>query len=99
MFLRGFPQIPSSVTKNTIISANTVGDKLTINKDESKSFHFSEEHNRAVINNDEEKMFQFSLDVEKDRVYIFSLSIFIANEFHFAINCLNLNRVTINRVF
>ena len=70
MFLRSFPQIPSTVTKNTIISATTVRDKLTINKDESKSFHFSEEHNQAVINNDEEKLFQFSLDVEKDRIYI-----------------------------
>ena len=70
MFLRSFPQIPSAVTKNTIISATTVRYKLTINKDESKSFHFSEEHNRAVINNDEEKLFQFSLDVEKDRIYI-----------------------------
>ena len=70
MFLRSFPQISSAVTKNRIISATTVGDKLTINKNESKAFHFSEEHNRAVINNDEEKMFQFSLDVEKDRIYI-----------------------------
>ena len=40
IFLPSLPQIPLMAIKNIIIIATSVGDTVTVNKNESESFHF-----------------------------------------------------------
>lgn len=58
IFLPSLPQIPLMAIKNIVIIATSVDDTVTVNKNESISFHFFEERNRAIISNNKGKLFQ-----------------------------------------
>ena len=58
IFLPSLPQIPLMAIKGIIIITTSVDDTVTVNKNESMSFHFFEELNRAIINNNKGKLFQ-----------------------------------------
>ena len=58
IFLPSLPQILLMAIKNIVIIATSVDDTVTVNKNESISFHFFEELNRAIISNNKGKLFQ-----------------------------------------